>query len=44
MPQRMFYEGSITTEEEALRQPLFEALQKIDEPAIENILNSPVLA
>lgn len=40
----MFYEGSITTEEEALRQLLFEALQSINELAIDDILNSPVLA
>lgn len=42
--QRMFYEGTITIEEEELRQPLFEALRTIDEPTIEAMLNSPVLA
>lgn len=41
---RMFYEGSITTDEETLRQPLFESLRDINEEAITSILASPVLA
>jgi len=40
----MFYEGSITTTEEELREPLFKALQAKDEAAIESLLNNPVLA
>ena len=40
----MFYEGSITTVEESLREPLFKALQNKDEPAIESLLADPILA
>lgn len=41
---RMFYEGSITTKEEELRKPLFEALRAKDEAGIEAIMSNPVLA
>lgn len=40
----MHYEGTITIDEEELRQPLFEALRNKDEQAIEALVADPTLA
>jgi hypothetical protein len=40
----MYYEGTITQAEEELREPLFQALGAIDEPAIESFLKHETLA
>jgi len=40
----MYYEGTITQAEEDLREPLFQALGAIDEPAIETFLKHETLA
>lgn len=41
--QRMSYEGSITTSEESLRQPLYEGLHSMNESLISQILSNPIL-
>ncbi|KAH8918558.1 hypothetical protein BT69DRAFT_1338064 [Atractiella rhizophila] len=40
---RMFVEGSIWNEEEALRQPLYDALAAVDEEKITKFLKDPIL-
>jgi hypothetical protein len=42
--QRMYYEETITQAEEDLREPLFQALGAIDEPAIESFLKHETLS